>query len=211
MEDFEIGRRDNGSLRLTVKAVDEEGAKGIIDGLSKVTTLELHKVSERSEELGANGKTLAQRVLDKDEIVVGQKAFIVTYMDMDGNEHSQPILLYRRAAITAADIAAAFPSPQQPDAVSITLGEEGTDKMIALTKDMRPGFDRIAIVLNGKVVSAPTVHATPLGKHFIIEGLDPVGEVDRLAAQLMHPTSKPFLSSPLPFYCITTSNYRLGQ
>jgi len=191
IEDYRIERRDNGSLLLKVRKLDEQGAKKIIEALTAVTRLGLHKVSERNDEF-ANGKTLAQRVLDGEEIVVGQKAYIHPYVDEDGNEHSLPILLYRRAAITTGDIANAVPSPQQPDAVMITLSEGGTEKMIALTQDMRPGIDRIAIVLNDEVVSAPVVNQVPLGKHFIIEGLDEAGEVDQLAADLMHPTGKPF-------------------
>ena len=59
--------------------------------------------------------------------------------------------------------------------------------MIALTKDMRPGVDRIAIVLDGEVISAPVVNQVPLGKHFIIEGLHEPGEVQSLANSLMNP------------------------
>ena len=86
-----------------------------------------------------------------------------------------------------------MPSPQQADAVAITLNTAGTDKMIALTSsdNMRAGIDRIAIVLDGEVVSAPVVNQTPLGKRFIIEGLDEPGEVETLANQLMNPLENP--------------------
>ena len=63
----------------------------------------------------------------------------------------------------------------------------GTDKMIALTKNMQPGKDRIAIVLDGEVISAPVVNQVPLGKQFIIEGLREPGEVQSLANSLMNP------------------------
>ncbi|MEX1116090.1 MAG: protein translocase subunit SecF, partial [Akkermansiaceae bacterium] len=103
------------------------------------------------------------------------------------NETLRPILLNRRMALGGSDIANAVPSPQQGDAVSITLNSDGTDKMIALTKDMRPGVDRIAIVLDGEVISAPVVNQVPLGKQFIIEGLNEPGEVQSLANSLMNP------------------------
>jgi SecD/SecF fusion protein len=74
---------------------------------------------------------------------------------------------------------------------SITLNDEGTDKMIALTKNMRPGVDRIAIVLDGEVISAPVVNQVPLGKQFIIEGLGEPGEVQNLANSLMNPLKTP--------------------
>jgi SecD/SecF fusion protein len=96
-------------------------------------------------------------------------------------------------ALGGSDIADAVPSPQQADAVSITLNAEGTDKMIALTKNMRSGVDRIAIVLDGEVISAPVVNQTPLGKQFIVEGLREPGEVQHLASALMNPLENPLV------------------
>lgn len=185
-----IQQGDDGLLA-QIPGVEPEEAKVIRETLKTVAKLELHKVSERSDEVTADGKTLAQAVIDGDELVVGQQAFVNSFTDRDGNERKEPILLYRRAALGGKDIANAVPSPQQADAVSITLNNEGTDKMIALTKDMREGVDRIAIVLDGQVVSAPVVNQTPLGKRFIIEGLDEPGEVQRLANQLMNPLENP--------------------
>jgi preprotein translocase subunit SecD len=82
-------------------------------------------------------------------------------------------------------------SQQQPDAVSVTLNGPGTDKMIALTANMRPGVDRIAIVLDGQVLSAPVIRQVPLGKDFIIEGLNDPGEVQNLANALTNPLGNP--------------------
>src|SRR5690606_21761411 len=106
-------------------------------------------------------------------------------------EFQSPILLRNRMALGGSDIANATPSPQQANAVAITLNSAGTDKMIALTKDMRPQVDRIAIVLDGEVISAPVVNQVPLGKNFIIEGLDEPGEVRGLANALMNPNQNP--------------------
>jgi preprotein translocase subunit SecD len=71
--------------------------------------------------------------------------------------------------------------------VAVTLNRAGTEKMIALTKNMRPGLDRIAILLDGEVISVPTIAAVPLGKNFIIEGLRQVGDAQSLANALMNP------------------------
>ena len=106
---------------------------------------------------------------------------------------SRPILLNRRMALGGSDIANAVPSPQQADAVAITLNGDGTDKMIALTKNMQPSEDRIAIVLDGEVISAPVVNQVPLGKQFIIEGLREPGEVQSLANALMNPLENPLV------------------
>ena len=188
-----IYQQGEDGLMLQIPGVEPEEAEEIREILTKVAKLELHKVSERTNEPATGGKSLAQSVLDGDEIVVGQRSFKHVFNDADGNEREEAILLYRRSALGGKDIANAVPSPQQADAVAITLNTAGTDKMIALTSsdNMRAGIDRIAIVLDGEVVSAPVVNQTPLGKRFIIEGLDEPGEVETLANQLMNPLENP--------------------
>lgn len=188
-----IYQQGEDGLMLQIPGVEPEEAEEIREILTKVAKLELHKVSERTNEPATGGKSLAQSVLDGDEIVVGQRSFKHVFNDADGNEREEAILLYRRSALGGKDIANAVPSPQQADAVAITLNAAGTDKMIALTSsdNMRAGIDRIAIVLDGEVVSAPVVNQTPLGKRFIIEGLDEPGEVETLANQLMNPLENP--------------------
>ncbi len=167
-------------------ATTEESAK-IRDILEKVAKLQLHKVSLRNDEVGSDGKTLAQQVFEGSMKEPGFLAFNQKSKDQDGKEFQRPILLKRVAALGGADIANATPSPQQNDAVAITLNSGGEDKMIALTKDMRPGVDRIAIVLDGEVISAPVVNQVPLAKQFVIEGLNEPGEVQSLANSLMNP------------------------
>ncbi len=188
-----IARQGDDGILVQMPGVEPEESARIRDTLEKVAKLELRKVSERSEEPGPNGRTLADRVLNEGELSVGERAYILTGKDEDGNEYQRPILLSRRAALGGSDIADAVPSPQQADAVAITLNGDGTDKMIALTKDMRPGVDRIAIVLDGEVISAPTVNSVPLGKQFIIEGLREPGEVQNLANSLMNPLENPLV------------------
>ncbi len=186
------GQGEDGIL-VQMPGVEPEQAASIRETLEKVAKLELRQVSPRSEEPGADGKSLAQRVLDGAEIVPGYRAYNYTQKDEDGMETTRPILLNRRIALGGSDIANAVPSPQQADAVAITLNGGGTDKMIALTKNMQSGRDRIAIVLDGEVISAPVVNQTPLGKNFIIEGLREPGEVQNLANALMNPLENPLV------------------
>lgn len=182
-----IARQGSDKIQVQMPGIEPEDSENIRKTLEKVAKLELREVSPRSEEPGAGGKTLAQRVQDGDEIVPGYRAYTLKGKDDDGNEYKRPILLNRRMALGGSDIADAVPSPQQADAVAITLNGEGTDKMIALTKNMTPRQDRIAIVLDGEVISAPVVNQVPLGKQFIIEGLREPGEVQSLANALMNP------------------------
>jgi SecD/SecF fusion protein len=183
----QIAREGEDRISLQMPGVEPGDSERIRETLQKVAKLELRAVSPRNDELGPDRKTLAERVDAGSEIVPGYRAYKLKQKDAENNESLRPILLSRRMALGGSDIANAVPSPQQGDAVSITLNSDGTDKMIALTKDMRPGVDRIAIVLDGEVISAPVVNQVPLGKQFIIEGLNEPGEVQSLANSLMNP------------------------
>jgi SecD/SecF fusion protein len=182
-----IARQGTSGILLQMPGVEPEESARIRTQLEKVAKLELREVNSRNDEAGPDGKQLAARVEAGAEIVPGYKAFTYKHKDADGNEMSTPILLNRRVALGGKDIALATPSPQQADAVSITLNNEGTDRMIALTEKMTAKRDRIAIVLDGVVISAPVVNQVPLGKNFIVEGLREPGEVQSLANALMNP------------------------
>jgi len=182
-----IASQGSNGILVQMPGVEAEESDAIRKTLEKVAKLELREVNPRNDEAGPDGKTLAARVEAGAEIVPGYKAFKYVHKDSEGNQMTTPILLNRRAALGGKDIALATPSPQQADAVAITLNNDGTDKMIALTKDMTARRDRIAIVLDGVVISAPVVNQTPLGKNFIVEGLKEPGEVQSLANALMNP------------------------
>lgn len=185
-----VAQGDDGIL-VQMPGVKPEESAEIRKTLETVAKLELREVSPRNNEIGTDGKSLAQRVLDDDEIVPGYRAYELTQKDENGNETTTPILLNRRAALGGSDIVNAYPSPSSMDSVDITLNNLGTDKMIALTQNMRPNIDRIAIVLDGIVKSAPVVQSVPLGKNFVINGLDEAGETRQLANALMNPLENP--------------------
>jgi SecD/SecF fusion protein len=184
-----IARQGTNGIILQMPGIEPGESDGIRKELEKVAKLELREVSPRSEEVGPapERKTLAQRVQEKLEIVPGYQAFPMVHKAEDGTEIKSYILLNRRPALGGKDIHFAHPSQQQSDAVEITLNSAGTDKMIALTQHMRPQQDRIAIVLDGTVLSAPTVNVVPLGKQFEITGLRDPGEPQKLANSLMNP------------------------
>lgn len=189
----QISEKGTDGFLIRVEGLKPDPSPDIATVLQSPGKLELKEVSPRTDEPGPDGKSLAQRVQDGSEIVPGYRAYTLMGKDEHGNEYKRPILLNRRTAIGNSDIASAVPSPQHPDALDITLSEEGKAKMIALTQNMRPGQDRIAIVLDGEVISAPVVNQVPLGKQFIIEGFQQPGEVENLANSLMHPLEFPLV------------------
>jgi SecD/SecF fusion protein len=182
-----LARQGTDMMIVQMPGVEPEEAERIRIILETTAKLELREVSPRNDEIGPDGKDLATRVSENLEIVPGYRAFTLKGKDEDGNEYQRPILLSRRVAVGGNHISMAYPSQHRQDAVDITLNGEGTDRMIQLTKDMRRGIDRIAIVLDGEVISAPVVQETPLGKNFIISGLNDPGEPQELAKALMNP------------------------
>ncbi len=187
-----IARQGKDGLIVQMPGVEPEESARIRKTLEKVAKLELREVSPRNNEIGPDQKSLAERVSNGSEIIPGYRAYQEKGKDQDGNEFTNPILLNRRAALGGSDIALATPSPSEPDAVAITLNSDGADKMLALTQKMRLQVDRIAIVLDGEVISAPVVNSV-LSKNFQINGLNEPGEVQNLANALMNPLENPLV------------------
>ncbi len=91
-------------------------------------------------------------------------------------------------SVTGKDIISARPDGARRGVVTVVLSNEGAQKMNRLTSGMQKGYDRLAVVLDDQVKSAPSVKAT-LGKEFIIEGLNAPGEADEICKALANPLS----------------------
>lgn len=181
-----IAHQGKDGIIVQMPGIEPEKSAEVRIILETVAKLELKEVSPRNDEVGDSGKTLAQRVLDGEDVDPGYRAYSLTQKDRDDKEFTMPILLKRVAALGGSDIAFATPSLERSDAVSVTLNSAGAEKMFNLTKDMRKGTDRIAIVLDGVVISAPTVNDI-LSKNFEVSGLDDPGEPKELSNALMNP------------------------
>ena len=168
--------------------VKPEEAQSVRRKLEEAAKLELREVHPQSS-------MLANQVAAGDHIEPGYKVFPYTYKINEGTpeekEMTENILLNRRPAVQGKDIVRATPDFMGGGRVDITLNGEGEDKMIALTSPMKPGSDRIAIVLDGKCISAPVVQSVPLGKQFQVTGLNAPGEAVSLAKNLMNPINNP--------------------
>lgn len=185
-----IARQGDDGIIVQMPGVKPEQSKQIRITLETVAKLELKEVSPRSEEIGDNGKTLAQRVLDGEEIEPGYSVYLYTSKNTEGIETTSPILLKRISALGGSDVKFATPSMERNDAVSVTLNSGGAEKMFNLTKNMRHEIDRIAILLDGVVICAPTVNEA-LSKNFEISGLEDVGEPKKVTNALMNPLENP--------------------
>jgi SecD/SecF fusion protein len=177
-----ISRQGKDGILIQMPGIDPEDSKRIRAILEKVAHLEFRQVH-------INNATLS---LSK-EFVPGYKLFPMDNKNKDSKESALPILLSRRVALGGSDISSASPSQQGIGIVDIVLNSDGENKMIALTEHMTPGQDRIAVVLDGVVISAPVVQSVPLGKQFQVSGLDKPGEALSLANSLMNPLENPLV------------------
>ncbi len=115
-------------------------------------------------------------------------------LDENGVALTEPILVKRRVEVKGSQIKEAFPDFSRPGVMNIILTNKGGDAMRKYTADVQPGRDRMAHVLDGKVLSAPGFQSKNLGKQFIITGISGgSSEVERLAQQLMNPLENPLI------------------
>lgn len=96
--------------------------------------------------------------------------------ELTNGDKREVLFVEKQAIITGADVKSAMRSPQQAHALAVMLTDGGGKKLGAATNDAH-GDMRIAILINGEVVTAPTVNMK-LGKHFIIEGLKDIPDSD---------------------------------
>jgi SecD/SecF fusion protein len=205
--EMQIVTQGTDQILIQIPGVAAEDAEGVRDTLEKVAKLELRKVNlDGFQQGGPDGLTLAERIYnrqnnikkadgtlaDQASRVPGYTAFEHKQEDDEGVERTSYLLLSNRSALTGKDVQEAWPQSDVGNIfVSISLTSAGEDKMINLTKDMVPLQDRIAVVLDGEVVTAPVVNQVPLGKNFIIEGQNSVDEARSLANALKNPLENP--------------------
>lgn len=93
-------------------------------------------------------------------------------MTFKSGDHEEVLFVKKEAVVNSADVQEAWaevvPSMR---CISIRLKQEGAKKMEAATGGMSLGVERMAIIVEGKVVVAPAVQSK-LGAQFIIQGLD---------------------------------------
>ncbi len=179
-----------GADRILVQmpGVSPEAATKIRTTLEKVAKLELKEVHPQSSSMA--NKVAAD---PENEIVPGYELKTAENEDKEGKAYRENILLKRRAIMDGSYIVHAQ-ALQTGGAFNIIveMNGEGTKKISELTSKMNHGYDRMAILLDGKVLSAPTVQST-LGSRFEISGQKNLREAEELAAALLNPLKNPLI------------------
>jgi hypothetical protein len=84
-----------------------------------------------------------------------------------GTGEEEHLLVKKAAVLTEKDIKSAWVVSEGQ--ISVQLNDEGGKKLRAATERMRRGVDRLAIIVEGRLITAPIVHV-PLDSSFIISG-----------------------------------------
>lgn len=182
-------------ILVQIPTTDEQQIAEQREIITKIAHLELLPVHPQNNELVAAGQ----------EFVPGYKLYEYIFKDDDGKSHTEKLFLSKRVTLTGNDVSNAQPDGVRGGIVHVTLSGKGGDKMSLLTKQMTHKKDRLAVVLDGRVVTAPVVNST-LSKQFEISGMNGPGEADNVSKVLNNP-----LESPLRILEQRTVSASLGK
>ncbi|MFK7911850.1 MAG: protein translocase subunit SecD [Akkermansiaceae bacterium] len=177
-----------GADRILVQmpGVSPEQAAQVRTTLEKVARLELKTVHPESR------SRVAEIMQDpENSFEPGYDLKELEDEDDDGKIIIEKILVNKRFALDGSYVVHAqeLYGPHEGK-ISVKLNTEGASKMFQVTSKMRAGVDRLAIVLDGKVLSAPVVQEA-LGANFEISGMKDAKEGRALAAALLNPLKNP--------------------
>ncbi|MBK1828819.1 protein translocase subunit SecD [Haloferula rosea] len=180
ISDMLIAKSGTDTIILQMPGMDPESAAEVRETLQKVAKLELKEVSNKSRQL-------AELVYNGEEVVPGFSAYKYEGETRTGEPYTEYLLLDNRPAVDGKDVADAWPQTQGADhQVGIKLTGEGGEKMGNLTQNMELGSDRIAVLLDNEVITAPVVQDR-LRSNFVIMGQRNFDEASKLASQLLNP------------------------
>ncbi len=119
----------------------------------------------------------------------GYRRYEYRFTGSKGIVFTEILYLKNTPIITQDDIAFARSDSNRPGSVYVTLKPAGADTMHKTTAAMKRGRDRIAIIIEGKIVCAPIV-CDILFRNFAISGLETVKKADELSDKIMKHVSK---------------------
>lgn len=113
----------------------------------------------------------------------GYTACVHEFRGNDGKMKRTRLFVKDAPVITEADVERAQADPGNPGQINITLNTRGGRAMKETTSAMKLGHDRLAVLVHGRVTTAPVVMAI-LSNTFTVSGLDGENEAENLAELL---------------------------
>ena len=156
---------------------DSDRVRDIIERTAKLELKEVHPQS----------RSLAPQIKAGEAAPPGFKLYTFPILDDDNKKIGErPELLSRRNIVGGDKVQTASAVPGQYGVLSVLLTSDGGKRVRNVTEQMTKGVDRMAIVLDGEGLIAPTVQAN-LSRNFVISGLDGQEEVRQIVFALNNP------------------------
>ena len=197
-KDLIIQKQGKNRLILEMPWVSEEERRNVKESISKSAQLELRLIHSNNSDL--ERKSLSEKKF------VSPPGYTLFKYQFAKDKPSEILFLRNQSIITGSSVRVAEPDPYRKGIVLIQLDSEGGKKMTQATLPLVSGRDRIAILLDNKVISAPVLQTTPLGAHFQITGMNSSKEAEILATSLLNP-----LENPLSIEEVREISPRLGK
>ena len=186
IKNFHAKAQGDEQITLELVSISKDQLDSARTTLTRPALLELKLVHPEN-------RILADRVAADPEnaVIPGYELKLYRDTDFDGTETKENILIRQRSSLDGSYIIHAHEQHGAYEGtLAVELNEEGSKRMFATTGAMNHGRDRLAIVLDGKVLSAPVVQA-PLSKRFQITGMNNVQEAKALAIALQNQLKNP--------------------
>ncbi len=166
-------------ISISMPKLPKEESLRIVQSFIAKTKFSIHSIHKQSDQI-------IDDVLQGKEIP-GYKALPHTTTNTSSGEKTiSHILIKNEAIIDKTDIKTAWISPQDNSVINIELNDDGGKKMNEHTLSLTPQIDRLATVLNGKVLNTATLNTAPLGKHFTITGINTKQEAEAIISSLQN-------------------------
>lgn len=108
---------------------------------------------------------------ERSPVPEGYTPYTYEFRDRHGKMQRERLFLKNTPIITESEVEQARIEPERRECLHITLNTQGGKTMKAATSAMNLGRDRLALVVQGKIKSAPVVQAV-ISRTFEISGLD---------------------------------------
>jgi SecD/SecF fusion protein len=176
-----------GANRISVQipGLTEQDKEAARQQLSQVAKLEFRAVHPQNDTL------IQQALLDRNQVPAGYEILNMKYKLDDGSEHSQPLLVKRISEMTGKHVAHArtgFSQLGEPN-VGIDFTAQGSKIFGEVTQANLK--NRLAIVLDGEVKSAPVIQEVMFSSASISGGRMTTKQAEDLASVLENPLETP--------------------
>jgi hypothetical protein len=112
----------------------------------------------------------ALRISEVREVAGDDTEPMTLHYRFNGEDKEEKLFVLKEVIVGDKGVAQAWVHPGE--GIGIKLNREGAAAMTEATSEMIPGRSRLAVIVDGKLVSAPMLRSVPLVANFEISGVD---------------------------------------